>query len=245
MGLGLNLRELHALFLRPGHDCYAPDLRGRPGSKPVGDIGKVRFGEYVDDARAVAEKLDNPVLVGSSSGGLVVQKLAEILDPPADVALTPAAPRGVFALATRELLFAALRHAPEILLWRPLMPGKEEMVRLQLGVLPPRERDRVYGLQMPDSGRQTFDIAVAGFPVAASKVRCPVLVVGAGEDRITPGRVVRKIAARYGADFRFHEGFAHVVTLEPGWERVAADVADWLDAGIGAGVRAFGPGARP
>lgn len=223
-------------FSARGHDCYALDLRGRPGSKPVDDIGKVRFREYVEDALAVARELNGPIPIGHSSGGLIVQKLAELLDPHAAVALTPAAPRGVFALATRELLLAALQHAPEILFGRPLMPDKEEMVRLQLSGLPPAERDRVYGRQIPESGRQTFDIAVAGFPVDASKVRCPMLVVGAREDRITPGQVARKVAARYGADFRLHEGFAHMITLEPGWERVAADVADWLERELGARI---------
>lgn len=215
-------------FPARGHACYALDLRGRAGSRSVPDVGKVRFEEYVEDARAVAETLVNPVLVGHSAGGLVVQKLAEVLDPPAVVALVPAAPRGVFALATRELVVAALRHAPEILLGRPLMPGKEEMTRLQLNNLPLEERDRVYGLQVPESGRQTFDIAVKGFPVDASKVRCPMLVVGADRDRITPPQVTRKIAKKYGADLRAYDGFAHMLLLEPGWEQVATDVADWL-----------------
>lgn len=215
-------------FVSRGHACYALDLRGRAGSKPVHDIGKVRFREYVEDARAVAQGLGVPVLVGHSAGGLIVQKLAEVLDPPAVVALVPAAPRGVFALATRELLASALRHAPEILLGRPLMPEKEEMTRLQLNNLPPGERDSVYSLQVPESGRQTFDIAVKGFPVDASKVHCPMLVVGAGKDRITPPHVTRKVAKKYGADLRSYEDFAHMLLLEPGWERVASDVADWL-----------------
>jgi pimeloyl-ACP methyl ester carboxylesterase len=221
-------RNYLGFFPSRGHVCHALDLRGRAGSSPVPDIGKVRFEEYVEDARAVAQGLGNPVLVGHSAGGLIVQKLAEVLDPPAVVALVPAAPRGVFALASRELLAAALRHAPEILLGKPLMPDKEEMTRLQLNNLPLEERDRVYGLQVPESGRQTFDIAVKGFPVDASKVRCPMLVVGAGRDRITPPQVTKKVAEKYAADLRSYEGFAHMMLLEPGWERVAADVADWL-----------------
>ena len=103
------------------------------------------------------------------------------------------------------------------------------MTRLQLNNLPPEERDRVYGLRVPGSGRQAFEIAVKGFPVVASKVLRPMLVVGAGKDKITPPpQATRKVAERYGADLRAYEGFAHVLLLEPGWERVATDVADWL-----------------
>lgn len=229
-------RNYLEFFSSLGYRCHAVDLRGRPGSKTVPDIGKVPFSAYVEDARRVSEELGDPVLVGHSGGGLVVQKLAEVLDPPAVILLVPAAPRGVFALATRELLFAALRHSPEILLHRPLMPGREEMSRLQLNNLPPAEQDRVYRLQIPESGRQTFDIAVAGYPVDASKVSCPMLVVGAGEDRITPPEVTRKIAEKYGADFERYDGFAHMITLEAGWERVARDVGAWLERALGTGT---------
>ena len=95
---------------------------------------------------------------------MIVQKLAEVLNPPAVVALVPAAPRGILARASSSLLAAALRHAPEILLGKPLMPDREEMTRLQLNNLPPAERDRVYGLQVPESGRQTFDTRSRGSP---------------------------------------------------------------------------------
>jgi alpha-beta hydrolase superfamily lysophospholipase len=75
----------------------------------------------------------------------------------------------------------------------------------------------------------TFDIAVKGVPVNAARARSPMLVVAAREDRITPAKMVRKIARKYGARLRVYEGHAHMVTLEPGWESIAGDVAAWLD----------------
>lgn len=56
-----------------------------------------------------------------------------------------------------------------------------------------------------------------------------MLVVGAAEDRITPAGVVRKVARRYGADLRLYEGFAHMLPLEPGCERIAEDILVWLE----------------
>lgn len=216
-------------FSSRGYTCYALDLRGRSGSKPVSDIGKVSIQDYLADVRTVAEELDNPVLIGHSMGGLLVQKLAELLDPPAIVAITPAAPRGIFALKTWAVFQAALRHSPEIFRGRPLMPDKATMLRLELNRLPPEEQDRVYNRLVPESGRQAFDIAVKGFPVDASKVRCPVLVVGATEDRITAAKMVRKIARKYQADYKEYDGFGHMIVLEPGWERVAEDIEAWLE----------------
>ena len=121
----------------------------------------------MEDARAVAAELGNPALIGHSSGGLIVQKLAEMLDPPAAVALVPAA--------------------------------------------------------RPSTSRWL------GFPVDGSKARCPMLVIGAGKDRITPAKVTRRISERYGADLRWYERHAHMIPLVPDWERVAGDVAGWLD----------------
>lgn len=37
-----------------------------------------------------------------------------------------------------------------------------------------------------------------------------------------------KVAEKYGADLGSYEGFAHMLLMEPGWEGVAAEVAEWL-----------------
>ena len=65
-------------FTGRGYASYAVNLRGRYGSRPVPDVGKIRMGEFLDDALAVARTLaEPPVVVGHSMGGLVAQKLAE------------------------------------------------------------------------------------------------------------------------------------------------------------------------
>jgi pimeloyl-ACP methyl ester carboxylesterase len=216
-------------FCRLGYHCYALNLRGRPGSRPVADIGKVSIHDYIQGARTVATALGRPILVGHSMGGLLAQKLAEILEPPAVVAITPAPPRGIFAITTWPLFLATIRHSLQLFLGLPIAHGKEEAIKLIFNRLPPQEQEQVLARSVPESGRLAFYIAFLGLPVNASKVRCPFLVIGAGEDNITPVKTVRKVAHKYRADYREYPGFAHMVVLEPGWERVAADVADWLD----------------
>jgi pimeloyl-ACP methyl ester carboxylesterase len=54
------------------------------------------------------------------------------------------------------------------------------------------------------------------------------LVIVGSEDRATPARVVRKVAARYGADYRSLPGHAHWLIGEPGWEEIAGQIHDWL-----------------
>jgi alpha-beta hydrolase superfamily lysophospholipase len=58
-----------------------------------------------------------------------------------------------------------------------------------------------------------------------------VLVVGAGQDRITPAAVVQKVAAKYGPVATYHEyaNHAHWILSGPGWREIAADTAAWLE----------------
>jgi pimeloyl-ACP methyl ester carboxylesterase len=217
-------------FAARGWDGYALNLRGRAGSRPVADIGRVPLADYIEDAAAAARRLGDVVVVGHSMGGLIAQALAATLRPVAAVAVTPAAPRGIWALRTPGLVLAALRYAPALARSRPLLPSRRVMARLALGQLAPDERESVYGKLVPESARQARDLALRGFPVDAAAVRCPVLVVAAGRDRITPPSVVRRVASRYGATLYEYAGFGHMVPLEPRWLEVAVDVAAWLDA---------------
>ncbi len=215
-------------FAARGWDGYALNLRGRAGSRPVADIGRVPLADYIDDAAAVARRLGDVVVVGHSMGGLVAQALAARLDPVAVVALTPAAPRGVWALRTAALVMATLRYAPALVRSRPLMPSRRVMMRLALEGLPAEERETVYRTLVPESARLARDVALRGVAVDAAAVRCPMLVVAAERDRITPPSVVRRVARRYGATLYEYPGIGHMVPLEPRWRAVALDVAAWL-----------------
>lgn len=216
-------------FAGRGYTGYALNLRGHHGSRPVADIGRVPFADYLSDARGVVAALGHPILVGHSMGGLLVQKLAELGTPPAAVALTPAAPRGILPLSTLELARLSLKHLPELLLSRPLAPTFDEADALLFGRIPPGDRRQMFERLVPESGRTTFDLAVKGVPVDAGRVRSPMLVVAGREDRATPARMVRKIARKYDAELRVYDDHAHMVLMEPGWEVVARDIAVWLD----------------
>jgi pimeloyl-ACP methyl ester carboxylesterase len=56
-----------------------------------------------------------------------------------------------------------------------------------------------------------------------------MLVISGDDDRFIPLRVVRHIAARYGAPLRIARGRGHMLILEPGWEEIATWISEWLD----------------
>jgi pimeloyl-ACP methyl ester carboxylesterase len=70
-------------------------------------------------------------------------------------------------------------------------------------------------------------MSITGVAVDPRRVRCPVFVVGADDDRFIPPVVVRRVASRYGAPIQTMIGRGHMLVLEPGWKAVADVVARW------------------
>ena len=68
------------------------------------------------------------------------------------------------------------------------------------------------------------------------KVNCPMLVISGEKDRTTPAKVVKKVADKYGADYKAFDNHAHWVLGEPGWEEVAGYVSSWLETSMMMGI---------
>jgi pimeloyl-ACP methyl ester carboxylesterase len=212
-----------------GWEGWAVTLRGH--ARPLAaDAGRLRLAGDVADLAAAAAALGDPVLIGHSLGGLLALKVAEQHGARGVVAIAPAPPRGIFALRSLSLLAAAIRYAPGMLRGAPLPPRRRLLHRLVLHRLDPDERARVWRRLVPESGRRALEVVVPGLPVRAERVRCARLIVAAGADRLTPARMVRRIARRYGAVCYEYAALGHMAPLEPDWRLVAADVATWLRA---------------
>ena len=119
-------------------------------------------------------------------------------------------------------------------------PGRQKFKEASYSMLhlvAMEEQKRIFERFVYESGRAASEIGfwlLDGRKAAAvdeSKVTCPVLVVGAAEDRITPVSVVRQVAEKYGGKATYKEfpGHAHWVVAEPGWEEIANYVEGWLD----------------
>lgn len=235
-----------------GHGTAAVHLRGRFGSRPVDDIGRVGIADFVNDVIDAARYLERvckqpPVLLGHSMGGLLVQKAAEAGVGVAAVLVCPAPPRGIVALTARIARRMA-PYVPAMLLSRPAMMSREDADDVALNCVPPERRAAIYAEDfVRDSGRALREMAL-GVPVDARRVHCPVLCLAGADDRFVPARTVQKVAARYGARYRVYQGHGHVLFEEPGWERPLAETAEWIEAvtagaaGARAGTSAAGGG---
>ena len=225
-GTAAIFRDWLSFFAERGIPAYALNLRGRQGSRAGIELGKASIADFVDDVAAVALHLDRPIVVGHSMGGLLAQCVAERGLVHAAALITPAPPRGISVLSP-ALVIRQLKYLPAILGSRLVRPTSRDLNALVLNRVPPDQRAAVLRELVPDSGRAGRDMSIAGVPIDARRVRCPVFVVGADDDHFIPPPVVRRIASRYGAPIQTMIGRGHMLVLEPGWKAVADVVERW------------------
>ena len=112
---------------------------------------------------------------------------------------------------------------------RPMLPRRADADAMLLNAMPRAERDRWYPNFIADSGRAALQIAVGSVAVDPAGITCPVLVVSAEHDRISPPSIQPKLVKRYRAPHLRIASHAHLVTIEPGWGAVHAAVLDRLE----------------
>jgi pimeloyl-ACP methyl ester carboxylesterase len=217
------------LFAARGIPAYAVNLRGRAGSRPECRIGEVSIDDYVADAAEVARTVHARIVIGHSMGGLIAQKLAEQDVVDAAVLVTPAPPRGISVLSMRAAM-RQLKYFPALLFSRAVIPGRADLLELVMNCVPASDYELVLAHLVPDSGRAGREMAVLGVPVDRARVRCPLFVVAAGDDRFILASTVARIARRYGVPLETINGHGHLVIVEPGWEQLATRVLGWIDS---------------
>lgn len=228
-------------FERKGYQCYIPTLRHHdidPKDKPAPELGTTSLLDYAQDLEEYIRSLDDkPLLMGHSMGGLLAQILAARGIAAGLVLLTPASPSGINALT-----YSVLRSFWGILtkwgFWRnPNRISFGASVYSMLHLLPEMDQKSAYERFVYEAGRAAFEIGFwyldprGAAKVDETKVTCPVLVIGSAQDRITPASVVRKVAKKYEAVSTYKEfaEHAHWIIGEPGWEKVAEYISDWIN----------------
>ncbi len=227
-------------FGAKGYRCVAPTLPYHdmdPRGVPDPRLGTASLLDY---AAALEDELrrlgGRPIVMGQSMGGLLAQMLAARGLARALVLLTPASPAGIFAF-TPSVMRSFWSIQTTWGFWRkPMRQTFPEAAYSMMHLLPEDEQRANYDKLVSEAGRVAFEIGCwcldprRAAKVDASRVTCPVLVVGAAQDRITPVSVVRRVAKKYGAHatYKEFENHAHWLMGEPRWEEVAGYVADWL-----------------
>lgn len=231
------------LFQEKGYDCFTPVLRyhdAQPGAAPDSNVGKLSILDYVDDIESYINNLglkEKPIILGHSMGGLIAQILAGRGLAEKLVLLATAAPRGINALKIsiiRSMLPIFVRWG----FWKK--PQRISFRAAQYAImqlLPEENHQQLYDRLVYDSGRVISEMGLWLFDfkkatkVDESKVNCPVLILYGTEDRITPLSLARNVAKKYQhvATYKEFENHGHMLNAEPGWEKIAGYILEWVD----------------
>jgi len=227
-------------FQERGYRCITPTLRFHdvsPGAFPDPRLGRTSLLDYAEDLEKEIRILDSqPILMGHSMGGLLAQILGSRGLARALVLLTPAAPAGIVSIRP-SVLKTFFRVMTKWAFWKKSMRLTfDEAVYSMMHLLSQEEQRKLYARMVHESGRAAFEIGFwyldpnGAAKVDESKIRCPVLVIGGSQDRITPATVVRQVARKYAAVATYREfpDHAHWVLGEPGWQEIASCIDEWL-----------------
>jgi pimeloyl-ACP methyl ester carboxylesterase len=223
----------------PYLDGDAAHLRANP---PAGltDIG---LGELVAHYSGHARAFDTPpVLIGHSLGGMIVQVLADRGLGAAAVALDPAPIRGVRAAPQ-----AVRVNLPILLRWRGhrrlFLMKRTAFARNFANGLPADQVDAAYDDVVVHAPGKPFLQLALGDRARHTETRPrpegkPVLLVAGDADRTVPASMVRATHARYltagaPAELLPAPGHSHYLIAEPGWEKIADSVLDWVARTVG------------
>lgn len=222
-------------FAQQGYEAHALSLRGHGKSEGHERLRWHSAQDYVADVAQIAQTLSAPpVVIGHSMGGYVVQKYLETHPAPAAVLLASIPASGILGFALR----ASWRHPGSFLKAQLLlnpwhMIGTEALAHDAFfsPQLPEAELARHFARLQSESFRLELDAMLLNLP-RPQRVKTPMLVLAAENDRVFTVAEEEKTARAYGTTAVVFPNMAHDMMLEPGWQQVADHIIHWLSTPV-------------
>jgi pimeloyl-ACP methyl ester carboxylesterase len=202
-------------FAERGWKSYALSLRNHTGSYAVPDEEYLQLGvhDYVTDVLRVLDWVRTPVaLMGHSMGGLIAQKVAELVGLKALILVDPVGPGQLGIMST------------PVPTDRPLMPDAATVRRLWFHNISDERFAAIYERLGPESPSVVNEYRTGKVPVNRSKIHCPIMVIE-GEFDHSGVHDAQTVAWFYDATYFLALDAGHDLMLEP----VAAEVAETID----------------
>jgi pimeloyl-ACP methyl ester carboxylesterase len=212
----------------------------REASEKIKGLG---LDEIVDHYEAEIRALDEqPVLIGHSYGGLIVELLLDRGLGRAGVAMSPAPPKGILVLpfSTLKVATPALAHPSK---WHGVVTlTPDEFTYGFVNTFSPEDAAAAYEkYAVPETGQIFYEAGFANFRMdPPSEVefkrddRAPLLIVGAEKDHTVPASLAHKQYEKYEksdahTDYLEFPGRPHLMMAAEGWEEIAAGIESWLN----------------
>ncbi len=219
-------------FARQGFDSYAVSLRGHGESPNRTFLHTYRLCDYVNDIRSARTAIGrDPILIGHSMGGMVIQKFLESDTAPGVAMLASVPPDGLthssLQIAFEEpLLWVRLNR---VILGDRRFQSLSAVANALFRDNVPEERLRAYAERFqPESVGALMDMTLYDLPFPIAPYTGPTLVVHGAEDALFDTRTAWRTARAYGAEPRILPSLPHAMMLDEDWESAAECVRDWL-----------------
>jgi len=230
--------EFKSFFTKNGYNCITPTLRHHEkGQKtPPPGLGKTSIRDYAEDLAEKIEKMEEkPILIGHSMGGLLSQILTSKGLSAKTVLIAPASPHGLFTLNLIAMKGVRSIFSKWGFWYKPFKQTYEEAVYSMLNCLPEEKSREVYDKFSYESGRALCEIGFWLFDnygstkVDESKVKTPMLILAGDKDVFTPPKSISKLIKKYkNAEYSVFKEHGHWMMQEPGWEKIAQHILDWI-----------------
>jgi non-heme chloroperoxidase len=223
-------REVAGALSQRGWECWAPDLRGRPGSRTAEAIGRVSLQDYVEDVVTVARHLWAPPIVwGHDLGALLALCTAAEIKSRALICLAPLLPHSWVRDGRPPAPLVRLAAVPALLWSRPLPPPPFGMARDFLFLtLPPSVQASLHARLQPDSGMVARALTRSQVPLPTESISCPVLIVSGGADHMSSPPMVRWLTERLGAEHYHYPEHGHWPLAGERWAKLVGALHRWL-----------------
>lgn len=215
-------------------DRPAEDLRRAPHP----ELGNLTLGRIADHYAAIIATLpEQPILIGHSYGGSIVQMLLDRELGAAGVSIDPGPAAGIHP--GPKALLSAL---PVFFAWR----GWSRALTMDFGAfaknfandLSEDEQKAAYDRQVVPAPGRIYYQSVLGLGAGIrwqNPDRAPLLLVSGEDDRTVEPSMVRQNLKKYAAspavtEMKSFAGRSHYLIAAPGWEEIADTALQWAGA---------------
>ncbi|RIV41950.1 alpha/beta hydrolase [Flagellimonas pelagia] len=217
----------------PNKDLSPEELRN---GQPNHGIASNRLSDLTDFFAQTAKSLSvEPILIGHSIGGLIVQILLQRGIGSAGVAIHPVPPQGIFTLKWSFLkagwgalgFFTSTKRAY-------LMSFEQWQYAFTNGMPCEEQKESYYQYVVPESKKMVRDTITKAAKINFMDARPPLLITSGSNDHSIPASLNYANYRKYGesksvTDYIEFKGRNHYVLGQPTWREDASYIWNWIE----------------
>ncbi len=219
-------------FSENGHDAYAVSLRGHGKSGGFYQAPWANLKDYVDDLHYAVTTIGcNPVIVGHSLGGMVLQKYLEQHQCLSAILLATIPHNGLLTSNLKKALQNPVQYYFEQTalmtdFYFNLFPATQK--RLFHQDIPPKQLEQYLLRMRPSPASLFYDLTWGDIPRQHNPQKVPMIVLGAEDDALFNLDSQRTTAEAHGAEFDLLPNMSHTMMLDPNWKKAADRMLAWI-----------------